>query len=575
MRQLGNLALLAMVWGAAPVWADEPAQAQMKTDVVLRALVDELERNHAELTLEDLARPYFIEYGLTDSNRCAVVAELGAVTSRADSRSRVLMTDVRVGSYELDNSNFQGGGYGGRRGMSDADLPLEDDYQAIRQAIWWATDRNYKDVVETLVQKQAFMESKLIEDKPDDFTRETPAVYFEDRIDLALETAGFADLAAELSAVFREFPEVQSSGVSINAYAGNRYLVNTEGSRLRTAGQRFSIAVNATVQADDGMKLADAFTVYGRAAGELPPRAELLARCRQMATQLSALRSAPVLDSYTGPVLFDAEAAASIFARLFSAAFAGGQRPIGSRTNPDDFANMLNKRILPRFLHVVDNPALQQLAGMPVMGHYVYDDQAVKAQAVTLVEGGRLKALLMSRNPSKEFKQSNGHGRGTYGARAGIGCLVVSAQPPTDAPDLRQELLDACAEEGLEFGIRIASLSSAVDEALPRGMRGRGVDVAELMARRSAGITPLAIYKVYPDGREELVRGAEIARIDLKAFKRMLAAGDKPFVLNSASGGAYQTVAAPALLFEELDLAKIDRDFDKPPILPAPLARQP
>lgn len=114
-----------------------------------------------------------------------------------------------------------------------------------------------------------------------------------------------------------------------------------------------------------------------------------------------------------------------------------------------------------------------------------------------------------------------------------------------------------------------------MDEALPRGMRGRGVDVAELMARRSAGITPLAIYKVYPDGREELVRGAEIARIDLKAFKRMLAAGDKPFVLNSASGGAYQTVAAPALLFEELDLAKIDRDFDKPPILPAPLARQP
>ena len=80
------------------------------------------------------------------------------------------------------------------------------------------------------------------------------------------------------------------------------------------------------------------------------------------------------------------------------------------------------------------------------------------------------------------------------------------------------------------------------------------------------------MYKVYPDGREELVRGAEIARFDLKAFKRMLAAGDKPYVLNSGGTGG-RTVVAPALLFEELDLAKIDRDFDKPPSLANPLAR--
>jgi TldD protein len=82
------------------------------------------------------------------------------------------------------------------------------------------------------------------------------------------------------------------------------------------------------------------------------------------------------------------------------------------------------------------------------------------------------------------------------------------------------------------------------------------------------------MYKVFPDGHEELVRGAEIARIDLKVFKRMLAAGDTPYVLNTG-GGDGSTVVAPAMLFEELDFAKIDRDFDKPPILPTPLARGP
>ena len=81
------------------------------------------------------------------------------------------------------------------------------------------------------------------------------------------------------------------------------------------------------------------------------------------------------------------------------------------------------------------------------------------------------------------------------------------------------------------------------------------------------------MYKVYPDGREELVRGAEIAQVDLKAFKRMLAAGDTPFVHNTGAWGGSTTVSAPAMLFEELDLAKVDHDFDKPPILPSPLAR--
>jgi len=86
------------------------------------------------------------------------------------------------------------------------------------------------------------------------------------------------------------------------------------------------------------------------------------------------------------------------------------------------------------------------------------------------------------------------------------------------------------------------------------------------------GLIPLAMYKVFRDGREELVRGAQVARLDLKAFKRLLAAGDKPYLLNTG-GPEGRTTVVPALLFEELDLAKIDRDFDKPPQLPNPLAR--
>jgi TldD protein len=553
MRRIAVLSLSTILIAAAAA-QDADLKRELEQDVVLRAMVDELARNQAKLELEDLERPYFIEYALVDMCGAYVSATLGAVDSHNEHRGRSLRTDVRVGSYELDNTNF-GGGYGGYWGSyggysGGAAIPIEDDYNAIRQAIWWTSDRDYKNVVETFVKKKAFMESKLIKDKPDDFSRETPAVYFEERLQPSVDKQSLRELALRLSEIFREHPEVQESGAHASGGGGNEYLVNTEGTRIRCSDMHFSVSCSATVQADDGMKLSDSFTVYARALEDLPPLEQLVQRCRKMVARLIEVKNAPMMEEpYTGPVLFEAEPAASIFSGEFESSFPGGQPTVGSGRSVDDFANKLNRRILPRFVQVVDDPTLETIANQPVLGHYVYDDQGVKARRVTLVEGGRLKAQLMSRNPSKEFAQSTGHGRGFYGASASIGCLIVTADPSSDADELRQELIEACQDEGLEYGIRIASVGGY-------------------------GSAPLEMYKVYPDGREELVRGAQIADIDLKSFKRMLAVGDTPYVLNSGGMFGGETIVAPALLFEELDLAKIDRDFDKPPILPSPLARE-
>lgn len=521
-------------------------EEQMQQDVVLRALVDELQRNKDGLKLEDLQRPYFIEYALIDMAGAYASADLGALTRSTESRSRNLRTEIRVGSYQLDNTNF-GGGSGGYYG-GGADIPLEDDYNAIRQAIWWATDRDYKDVIESYEGKLAFMKTKMIEDKPDDFSHEEPTIFFEERLTPAAELKAFESLAIELSKVFRDYPDVQDSGVSVGGGGGNRYLVNTEGTRMRTHGLWYTLQVGAQVQADDGMKMSDSFTLYHRKLEDFPPLPDLVARLRHMAEQLIAVRNAPKLDSYAGPVLIEAEPAAQVFTQRFGNRFNGGQRNVGSGTDPDDFENKLEKRVLPRFLNVVDDPTQKTIEGVPIMGHYEYDDQGVKVAPLTLVEKGRLKALVMSRNPSRKFKNSNGHGRGVYQPSASIGTLIVTSTEPQTAEDLKQQLLEACEEEDLEFGIRIASF----------GGGGGGM--------------PLLMYKVFPDGKEELVRAAEIARFDLKAFKRMIAAGDEPHVLNMGSMQG-RTVVAPAMLFEELDLAKIDRDFDKPPLLPNPLVR--
>jgi TldD protein len=565
------IACVSSVWGQT----GDAVQTEMKRDVVLRALVDELERGKIGLQLEDLQRPYFIEYALMDTTSAAATAKLGAVTSSGENRSRRLRTSIRVGSYELDNTNFQGdygsyyrrgrfgGGFGGR-------IPIEDDYDAIRQEIWWATDREYKSVLENYESKLAFMKTKVIEDKPDDFAQAEPVVHFEPRLEPSVDRSRLERMAAALSEIFREYPAVQSSSVSIGGEGGNRYLANTEGTRLRTAGLHYMVSIDATVQADDGMKLSDSITVYARQFDELPSLEELSERCHQMVKRLIDVKNAPTLEAYTGPVLFDAEAAAAIFSQRFARQFAGGQRPVGSQSDPDDFEKKIGKRILPRFVNVVDDPTREVIGGLPVVGHYRYDDEGVEVQPLTLVEDGRLKALVMSRNPSKAFDESTGHGRGAYSPSSTVGCLIVSGTDAADDEALKEELIEAVLDEDLEYGIRVAALG---DVGAGGGSYSEYYSSFGSRGGRGGGTAPLVMYKVYPDGREELVRGAEIARIDLKAFKRMLAVGDHPYVLNMGSGSQGRTVVSPAMLFEDLDLAKIDQDFDKPPILATPLNR--
>lgn len=575
MRIAIAFSLLVVLIAGHRAAADQDLQTEMKNDVVLRAVVDELERGSAGLKLEDLGRPYFIEYALFDTANVSVQAALGAVNQRNQSRNRRLRSDVRVGSYELDNNNFQGdfrGFFGGDFSFfgGQAPLPIEDDYNAIRQSIWWTTDRKYKSVTEQFEKKKAFMEAKIIEDKPNDFSREEPVVALAPRKPFTLPADKLESLAVSLSAIFRTHADIKVSNVQVQGNAWNKYLVNTEGTRLRSGDSNCTVTINATVQSEDGMELSDAVTATAHTFEELPSLEKLTEKCQKMIARLVKVKNAPKLDSYAGPVLFDAAPAAAIFSTKFAGRFAGGQRALGGRTRPDDLAKKLGKRVLPRFVDVVDDPTITQLEGKPVLGHYAYDDQGVPARKVTLVQDGKLKAMLMSRNPSKEFGRSTGHGRGSFRVRPKHGCLVLTAKEASDEAALKAELFEACEDEDLEFGIRVATLGS---QGSSRGFSpfGFGMDMFGF-GGRSGGTMPLEVYKVYPDGREELVRGVEFAEIRPKAFKRILAAGNKPHVINKG-GTEAATVAAPALLFEELDLAEIDRDFDKPPILPSPIAR--
>ena len=109
--------------------------AESQDDVLLSALEDEMERSLEKLQLENEPKPYFVAYTVTEVSSSTATATLGGQLSSNSERSRILNVVVRVGSPQLDNTNFSsmsgnfdlGGILGG-----GPPFPLTDNYDEIR-----------------------------------------------------------------------------------------------------------------------------------------------------------------------------------------------------------------------------------------------------------------------------------------------------------------------------------------------------------------------------------------------------------------------------------------------------------
>jgi len=88
---------------------------------------------------------------------------------------------------------------------------------------------------------------------------------------------------------------------------------------------------------------------------------------------------------------------------------------------------------------------------------------------------------------------------------------------------------------------------------------------------------PILAYKVYvEDGREELVRGADIFDLTVRELRQILAAGNDAFAFNILLGNGHQgdgvptSVIAPSVLLDEIDLRKSTTSKERPFLITHP-----
>ncbi len=566
-------------------------------DVVLTAMLDEIGR-FQQLRVAGGGgddAPYFVSYTIDDNDIFSVGASFGAVTSNSQRRFRFPNIEVRVGSYDFDNTGHVFSGYYSGSRYDTEPLPLDDSYLSLREGLWLGTDFAFKAAVESIARKRASLtNSAAPAEKLADFSKAQPVQSLAKVNRPNIDTAGWTERVTKLSAVFNSYPEVLASGVEFRFHLDTTYFVNTEGAQLRYPGDIGWVQARAEGQAPDGMILRETQQLCALDAKQLPAEADLRKSVTGLAGHIRDLVKAPVGESFVGPALFEPEAAAQLLAQLLGDNLRIPRKPVTDPNRPlnliaSEFDGRVGSRVVPEWITVVDDPAQTTWQGRPLIGYYPFDFEGVPPQAVTAIEKGFLRRFLSTRQPTRNLPASNGHARfpGGFGTRAAaIGNLFVNASQTAPLAELKTRLIELCKERDKPYGLLLRRLD------FPYSGSNTELQALQTVSAQSGGSVrpvspPILLYRVYPDGREELVRGLRFKGLSSRSLRDILAASAETAVFHYINNGAPlartgvagyiagTSVIAPGLLFDELEVDRIQEPLEKPPLVPPPARTTP
>lgn len=540
-------------------------------DPVVNTLKSELNRNYEVLKNEPIPA-YYIHVRLDDYQSIGTVGRLGRLQTPAvlNSPMRILSTLMRVGDYELDNSHeIRESGWGSYRDLRvEAEYaPYEENTSLLRNYLWLQLDRLYKEDIQLYEQIKANMAVKVEqEDKSPDFSKDQAETYYEAPLDwaaLGVSSSVLEDKVRRYSAVFDENNDILDGYAYFQINYGRRIFIDTEGREIAENTVTFNLALTADAWADDGMYLPLSHSWFAFSMDELPSDEEVIKVAREMSEMLSALKKAPVVESFTGPAVLSPSAAGVFFHEIF------GHRVEGTRLKEENdaqtFKKKVGERVLPKHLSVIFDPTLNYYQGTPLNGYYKFDDEGIRGQRVDVVKKGILNDFLMSRTPIEGFSHSNGHGRAQTGAApiSRQSNLIVESTQKLSNEELIKRLRKEAKKQGKEYAYYFKEVSG-------------GFTNTNRYSPNAFNVSPLVVYRIYVDGRpDELVRGVDLVGTPLAMFSQIEACGENYAVFNGTCGAESGSIPvsciAPALLVNQIETQKRAKSQTQPPILPKPV----
>jgi TldD protein len=527
------------------------------TTALLGAMKAELARSQVAF-LTERVQPYFLSYEITDDQVVSVTGSFGKLQTSQKTRSRQLDIDLRVGNAHLDNT------HGARDdGSAPIFVPIEPDPDALRSVLWYYTDLRYKQAVQQLAAVTTDVQVNVAqEDKSDDFSPAPAAQHFEKLKVMNVDQKAWEEKVRKYTAPFARYGNIYAATATLMADIESRWYVNSDGSAIMVSRPLYYLYVSAQIKADDGMDLPRYESFFASEPGGLPSDQAVLKTVDQMIRDLQALRAAPIVDPYTGPAILSGRAAGVFFHEVF------GHRIEGHRQKDENegqtFKKMVGEKLLPDNFSVVSDPNLQRLGSSELAGFYDYDNEGVKGQRVIVLDHGVFKNFLMSRSPIEGFPSSNGHGRRQQGNApvARQSNLIVMVDHPVTRDELKRQLIEEVKKQNQKFGLFFDDIQG-------------GFTLTSRFTPNAFNVLPIMVYRIYPDGREELVRGVNLIGTPLTAFSKIVAGDGEVATFNGVcgaeSGSVPVSASSPDLLVSQIEVAKKEKSNARAPILPAPI----
>lgn len=527
-------------------------------DVMFR----EVQRSMKVLKRHDEA-PYYISYEITEDVAATVSGAFGKATSRNFIVSRYLDIDLRLGDYSLDNTHPLRGGLS-ELSNGPATTPIEDE-EALRTTLWLHTDVAYKQALTQFTRVKSAVQSSV---RPvfrvGDYSPYPVRKFSEAKVELDADFEHWRDKIQQYTEPFSEAEFIQDNYAYIFGDVETRWFVNSDGSRILVSKPYYRLVIQATTKADDGMEISLERTFDASTPNKILQDEQVMSAVRSMIEDLHALRVAPLVEPYTGPAILSGRSTGVFFHEVL------GHRVEGHRQRLLDegqtFHSQLNQRLLPRSFSVVFDPTEGSFDGVELIGGYKYDNQGVEAQRVVVVDRGTLKGFLMSKTPIMGFYRSNGHGRKNYGypVVSRQSNLFVEIRNPHTRDELEAMLIERIKEQGKPYGLYFADVKG-------------GFTLTARSMPNAFNVNPLMVYRLYPDGSKELVRGVDLIGTPLTTFSRVEAGADDYEVFNDVcdaeSGQLPVSTVAPSILISQIEVQKTESSRSIPPILPSPVSR--
>ena len=534
-----------------------PLSAQNETDdIIFKAMQDEMKRTQEQLVLPNSPKPFYVSYSVARSRSFEVVGTLGGVTtSNVTGWQTVCASQLLLGDYQHTNDTRYAGA-SPAIGASE-----EVDYDMLRRAFWMVSDASYKFALQEQAAKDAYLKGNPLPAEVaalPELTKAEPVERIINRtVPFEFDQAKWESVVSEVSKIFEEYKDIYNSSVGVFGTEIEFYKETSEGVKLKQPVSYASFYATAYVMTDDGVKIADTYSLLAENPQDLPSLEELKKGVRNFAEELLKLKNAPVIDEYySGPVLFEDGASSGIFVSnlLNQGGLFALRQAIGAK-QAATLENRVGRKIIDNRLTVKNYTTLDKYNGVNWMGAYEIDAEGVvPAKEMTLVENGILKTFLNGRIPTTMAPQSTGSSRFVA---AGNNVLFTTA-PGT---------IHIQVEDGLK--------PEKMKKALIKAAKEEGLDYAYIV--RDFGGLASHIYKVdVKDGSETQVRFGTVSAINLAKMKRMREISSKENVSNYILNRQVLSslIYPAAVLIDDVEINEAKPNKEKAPALTFPLQRQ-